>query len=192
VIVGGELTLQHLEITYNPATGITEVPLQLKSNGGALVVDDFGHQRVSTSELLNRWIVPLEKGFDFLTLPSGRQLQVPFDQLLVFATNLEPRHIVDEAFLRRIPYKIELFDPSENDFRMLFKQLAPRMGFAYDSDVIDYLIQRHYRDSSRRMRYCHPRDLMLQVKNLCEFQDRPLELSPKAFDLAVSNYFAGL
>ncbi len=192
VIVGGELTLQHLDITYNPATGITEAPLQMKSNGGALVVDDFGRQRVSTSELLNRWIVPLEKGFDYLTLPSGRQLQVPFDQLLVFATNLEPRHIVDEAFLRRIPYKIELFDPSENDFRMLFKQLAPKMGFVYSDDVIGYLIQRHYRDTGRRMRYCHPRDLMLQVKNLCEFQDRPLELTAKAFDLAISNYFAGL
>lgn len=192
VIVGGELTLAHLEMTYHPSTGITEAPVQLKSNCGALVVDDFGRQRVSTSELLNRWIVPLEKGYDFLTLPSGRQLQVPFDQILVFATNLEPRHIVDEAFLRRIPYKIEVFDPSEKEFRALFKQLAVEMGFAHDEDAIDYLVQKHYRSPRRPMRYCHARDLLMQVKNLCEFQDRPLELTSKAFDVAVANYFAGL
>ena len=192
VIVGGELTLEHLEITFNPATGITEAPLQMKSDGGALVVDDFGRQRVSTSELLNRWIVPLEKGYDFLTLPSGRQLQVPFDQLLVFATNLEPKHIVDEAFLRRIPYKIEVIDPTEKEFRMLFRQLSEAMGFIHSEEAVDYLIDRHFLDVRRPMRYCHARDLMLQVKNLCEFQDRPLELTPKAFDTAVCNYFAGL
>ncbi|HEX5103344.1 MAG TPA: AAA family ATPase, partial [Pirellulaceae bacterium] len=106
IVVGGELKLEHLEITNNPITGILESPVQLKSNGGALVVDDFGRQRCSTEELLNRWIVPLEKGHDFLSLPSGRQIEVPFDQLLIFSTNLEPHRLVDEAFLRRIPYKI--------------------------------------------------------------------------------------
>lgn len=192
VVVGGELTLDHLETTFNPATGITEAPLQLKSNGGALIIDDFGRQRISTSELLNRWIVPLEKGFDYLTMPSGRQLQAPFDQLLVFATNLEPKHIVDEAFLRRIPYKVEVFDPSVEDFKLLFRRICDEMGATRDDDAIDYLIEEHYQRGQRSMRYCHPRDLLLQVKNFCEFQDRPFQLSRKAFDVAVANYFAGL
>lgn len=192
VVVGGELTLDHLEITWQSSTGINESPLQLKSNGGALVVDDFGRQRISTTELLNRWIVPLEKGHDYLTLPSGRQIQIPFDPLLVFATNLEPREIVDEAFLRRIPYKIEVFDPSENEFRSLFERLSTEMGIRYRRDAVDYLIEKHFRSAGRSMRYCHPRDLLLQVRNICEFHDCPYELSNEAFDVAVFNYFAGL
>jgi len=192
VVTGGELTLDMLECKLNPATGINEAPLQLKSNGGALVIDDFGRQRMSTTELLNRWIVPLEKGHDYLTLRSGRHLEVPFAQLLVFSTNLDPRDIVDEAFLRRIPYKIEVFDPTEEEFRQLFLKLARKMGFEVDDRIVDFLLEKHYRKQKRPLRYCHSRDLLLQVKNLNEFHEFPMEVTEMALDVAAYNYFAGL
>ncbi|MBP85974.1 MAG: AAA family ATPase [Planctomycetaceae bacterium] len=165
VVAGGELTLEMLECGRNPATGINEAPLQMKSNGGALVIDDFGRQRITTTELLNGWIVPPEKAHDYLQLPSGRQIEVPFAQLLVFSTNLDPRQIVDEAFLRRIPYKVEVFDPSEADFKALFFRTADGHGFSYDPSVVDYLLEKHYRQADRPLRFCHARDILLQVKN---------------------------
>ena len=147
IIVGGELRLEQLEITNNPTTGILESPIQLKSNCGALVVDDFGRQRCSTSELLNRWIIPLEKGHDYLNLPSGRQIQAPFDQLLVFSTNLPPHKLVDEAFLRRIPYKIEVSDPSPREFRDLLKQWCGKLAIEYREDAVEYLLTKHFTDT---------------------------------------------
>ena len=192
IIVGGELRLEQLEITKNPLTGILESPVQLKSNGGALVVDDFGRQRCSTNELLNRWIIPLEKGHDYLSLPSGRQIQVPFDQLLIFSTNLEPQKLVDEAFLRRIPYKIEVSDPSPREFRDLMRQWCGKLGIQCQDEAVEQLLARHYGEKGRPLRYCHPRDLILQVKAYCEFHDQPLVLTTKALDVAVKNYFAGL
>jgi hypothetical protein len=192
VVVGGELTLEMLECHVNPTTGVNEAPIQLKSNGGALVVDDFGRQRISTTELLNRWIIPLEKGHDYITLPSGRHIQVPFAQLLVFSTNLDPRKIVDEAFLRRIPYKIEVFDPSEDEFRRLFATLATKMGFAFRPEITEHLLEKHYRQTGRPIRFCHPRDILQQVKNLCDFHGLKYELNETAIDVAAFNYFAGL
>jgi hypothetical protein len=192
VVVGGELTLEMLECHANPTTGVNEAPLQLKSNGGALVIDDFGRQRISTTELLNRWIIPLEKGHDYLTLPSGRHIQVPFAQLLVFSTNLDPRTIVDEAFLRRIPYKVEVFDPTEDEFRRLFTTLANRMEFHFRPEVIEHLLEKHFRQPGRAIRFCHPRDILQQVKNLCDFHGLRYELNETAVDLAAFNYFAGL
>ena len=128
IVVGGELTMDNLEVTLNTSTGISEAPMQLKSNCGTLVIDDFGRQRMTTDELLNRWIVPLEKRYDFLNLPNGKKIQVPFDQLIIFSTNLEPKELVDEAFLRRIPYKIEVLDPSEDEFRDLLKAHGAKAG----------------------------------------------------------------
>ncbi len=190
IIVGGELTMANLEVTVNTSTRISEAPLQLKSNCGTLVIDDFGRQRMSTDELLNRWIVPLEKRFDFLNLPNGKKIEVPFDQLIVFSTNLEPRELVDDAFLRRIPYKIDVLDPSEDEFRQLFKMICPKMGFEYREEEIEYLIHRHYRPARRPFRACQPRDLLLQIRNYCLFFQRPLQLSAENFDFAVENYFA--
>ncbi|MEX0819132.1 MAG: AAA family ATPase [Pirellulaceae bacterium] len=192
VVAGGELTLEMLECTRNPSTGINEAPLQMKSNCGALVIDDFGRQRISTTELLNRWIIPLEKGLDYLALPSGRHIEVPFAQLLVFSTNLDPAQIVDEAFLRRIPYKVEVFDPSEADFRALFCRMAAQWGFAFDPKIVDYVLEKHFRSSGRNLRFCHARDILLQVKNLCEFHEQAFELTERNIDVAVYNYFAGL
>jgi predicted ATPase with chaperone activity len=192
IIVGGELRMEQLEVTNNSATGIIESPVQMKANGGALVVDDFGRQRMSTAELLNRWIVPLEKGVDYLSLPSGRQIQVPFDPILIFSTNIEPHKLVDEAFLRRIPYKIEVLDPSADEFRNLVKSWCSKLKIQFHDEALEYLMIRHYGETGRAFRYCHPRDLLLQVKTFCEFHELPLELTTKVIDIAVKNYFAGL
>jgi hypothetical protein len=154
------------------------------------VIDDFGRQKMSTDELLNRWIVPLEKRYDYLNLPSGKKIQVPFDQLIIFSTNLEPKQLVDDAFLRRIPYKIEVVDPTEEEFRHLFELMCPKLGFEYRGEVVDHLIEKHYKAVSRRFRCCQPRDLLMQVKNFCLYQKQPLELTDAYFDFAVENYFA--
>ncbi len=190
IVVGGELTMSALEVTSNTTTNICEAPLQLKSNCGILVIDDFGRQRMSTDELLNRWIVPLEKRYDYLNLPNGKKVQVPFDQLIIFSTNLQPRDLVDDAFLRRIPYKIDVTDPTEEEFRELFAMMAPRLGFQYNVEAIDYLIDTHYRPTNRPFRCCQPRDLLLQIRNHCLYQDQPPQMTPEHFDFAVANYFA--
>ncbi|WP_442482432.1 AAA family ATPase [Aeoliella sp. SH292] len=192
VVVGGELTLAQLDTSYNAATGISEAPVHMKANGGALVIDDFGRQRVSSTDILNRLIVPLEKGFDFLNLASGRQIQVPFDMLFVLSTNLEPRDLVDEAFLRRIPYKIEVADPTEEEFRALFAMLAAKARFACTPQAIDYLIEAHYHRASRPMRFCHPRDLLRQIRNYCDVHELPAEVTNDCLDMAVENYFSAL
>jgi predicted ATPase with chaperone activity len=190
VIAGGELTMQELEVTQNLQTKICEAPLQLKSNCGTLVIDDFGRQTMPVDELLNRWIVPLEKRYDFLNLPSGKKIQVPFDQLIIFSTNLEPKDLVDGAFLRRIPYKIEVPDPTEEEFHALFALMAPLMGFEYDKDTVNYLIEKHYTPNERPFRACQPRDLLQQVRNFCAYKKQKKRLSREAFDFAVENYFS--
>jgi hypothetical protein len=190
IVVGGELTMDNLEITLSTTTGISEAPMQLKSNCGTLVIDDFGRQRMSTDELLNRWIVPLEKRHDYLNLANGKKIEVPFDQLVIFSTNLEPKDLVDEAFLRRIPYKIEVIDPSEQEFRGLFRMMAPKLGFDFNDEAVTYLIEKHYHAVGRRMRCCQPRDLLMQVRNMCLYESRPLSLDQDCIDFAVENYFA--
>jgi hypothetical protein len=193
VIAGGELTMNELEVRQNQTTKVCESPLQLKSNCGTFVIDDFGRQRMPVTELLNRWIVPLEKRYDFLNLPSGKKVQVPFDQLIIFSTNLEPKDLVDGAFLRRIPYKIEVLDPTEEEFRKLFSLVAPGQGFQMDReslDAIDYLIETHYKAKNRPFRSCQPRDLLLQVRNFCLYKSLPRRITPASFDFACDNYFS--
>jgi predicted ATPase with chaperone activity len=189
VIVGGELTLDCLEIRHDPRTNISEAPLQMKSNNGSLLIDDFGRQRMDPMDLLNRWIVPLEKRYDFLTLASGKKIQVPFDQLILFSTNLEPNDLVDEAFLRRIPYKINVPDPDEEEFHRLFELFAPVAGCEYHQEAVDHLLEKHYRPSNRPMRRCHPRDLLLQIRNYCRYLGQEMEMKSEYFDLVVENYF---
>jgi predicted ATPase with chaperone activity len=188
VVVGGELTMDSLEIRHN-RNGIGEAPLQMKSNCGSLLIDDFGRQRINHMELLNRWIVPLEKRYDFLTLSSGKKIQVPFDQLIIFSTNLDPKDLVDEAFLRRIPYKINVPDPDEGEFQRLFELYAPALGCTYSRDAVEHLLDKHYRPLRRALRRCHPRDLLMQVHNYCKYNALPMELRPEYFDLVVGNYF---
>lgn len=190
VVVGGELTMDNLELRHDPRSNIVEAPLQMKSNCGCLLIDDFGRQRIEPAQLLNRWIVPLEMRHDFLTLPTGKKLQVPFDQLVIFSTNLEPRELVDEAFLRRIPFKIEIGDPSEEEFHSLFRLYLKSFGCEYRREIIEDLLDRHYRQTKRRMRRCQPRDLLLQIRAYCNYVRRPMEIRTEYFDRAVKTYFA--
>jgi predicted ATPase with chaperone activity len=190
IVAGGELTMENLEIHYDPATKISEAPLQMKSNSGTFLIDDFGRQRMPPIELLNRWIVPLEKRYDFLTLANGKKIRVPFDQLILFSTNLEPKQLVDEAFLRRIPYKILAPDPTEPMFRQMFAIFAPKLGFRdVDESAINHLVETHYHRANRPFRCCQPRDLLLQVRNYCVYHGLELELRPEYFDFAAANYF---
>jgi len=189
VIAGGELTMDQLEVRFNATTKISEAPMQLKSNCGTLVIDDFGRQRMNPFELLNRWIVPLEKRFDFLSLANGQKIQVPFDQLLIFATNLEPRDLVDEAFLRRIPYKINVLDPSEDEFRELFRMMCRIVDVECKEELIDYVIEKHYRKAERPFRACQPRDLITLAKTQCEYIGQELELTEENLDFATDCYF---
>jgi predicted ATPase with chaperone activity len=188
VVVGGELTMDCLEIRHDPRANVSEAPLQMKSNCGCLLIDDFGRQRIEPAELLNRWIVPLENRQDFLTLSTGKKFQVPFEQLIIFSTNLEPSDLVDEAFLRRIPYKIEIDNPDEAEFHQLFELYCRTYGCQFQPEVVDYLVQTHYR-GKRPMRRCHPRDLLAQVRNYCAYNDLPLEMKPEYFDRVVESYF---
>ncbi len=189
VVVGGELTMDSLEIRHDTHSNVSEAPLQLKSNCGCLLVDDFGRQRIEPQELLNRWIVPLESRIDFLKLPSGKKIQVPFEQLIIFSTNLEPSALVDEAFLRRIPYKIEISDPSPEEFHNLFHLNCGRFECEYRAEVINYLLKVHFIEAKRRLRRCHPRDLLSQIKAFCTYNELPMEMRPEYFDRAVRSYF---
>ena len=189
VVVGGELTMDALEIRHDPKSNVSEAPLQLKSNCGSLLIDDFGRQRIDPMELLNRWIVPLETRHDFLTLSTGKKIQVPFEQLIIFSTNLEPKDLVDEAFLRRIPYKIEIGNPDRDEFHRLFRLYADTFGCDYNSEFVDDLIQRHYVTPGRPFRRCHPRDLLQQIRNYCAYSDLDLEMRPEYFDRVVKSYF---
>src|SRR4029077_3207664 len=151
--------------------------LQLKSNNGTFLIDDFGRQRMAPIELLNRWIVPLEKRYDFLCLPNGKKIRVPFDQLILFSTNLEPKQLVDEAFLRRIPYKINAADPTEEMFRQMFEIFAPKLGFpAVEKAAMYSLIDSHSLAVTRPFRCCQPRYLLPQIRNYCFYNDIPLVL----------------
>ena len=192
VVVGGELTMDSLEIRHDPNSNVSEASLQLKSNCGCLLVDDFGRQRIEPQELLNRWIVPLENRIDFLTLSSGKKIQVPFEQLIIFSTNLEPSDLVDEAFLRRIPYKIEIGDPSPKEFHVLFQIYCDKFKCEYRPEVVDYLLNTHFLSIGRRLRRCHPRDLLNQIRSFCVYNELPLELRPEYFDRVVKSYFTAV
>jgi Mg-chelatase subunit ChlI len=156
---------------------------------GTFVIDDFGRGNTKPKDLLNRWIFPLEKRIDFQTLPDGRKVQCPFDCLLVFSTNLEPRDLADEAFLRRIPYKLYVGDPLEDEFEMLVKVVAQKMQVSVDDRTIKYVIDKHYKLAKRPMRMCHPRDLLMQIKHLCEYERRQAVAGPKEWDRVIDNYF---
>jgi hypothetical protein len=189
VQVGGELTLDMLDLTFNPISKFYEAPIQLKANGGVFLVDDFGRQRIRPEDLLNRWIVPLENRFDYLTLHTGKKFQVPFDVLIVFATNLKPESLADEAFLRRIPYKVPVEDPSVEDFTRIFELNCKRRKLRFHQVMVAYLQRRHYAPLNRPLRACHPRDLLDQVAALCRYRGIEPVISRELLDAACSAYF---
>jgi hypothetical protein len=189
VVVGGELTLEMLDLTFNPISKFYEAPIQLKANGGVFVVDDFGRQRIPPRDLLNRWIVPLESRVDFLSLHTGRKFEVPFNVLIVFATNLKPQSLADEAFLRRIPYKILAKNPTFDEFCRIFELNCKRRGLVFDPVMVEYLERKYYKPRKIQMRSCHPRDLISQVVDICRYTNRDPVITRELLDLACGNYF---
>jgi hypothetical protein len=189
VVVGGELTLEMLDLTFNPIAKFYEAPIQWKANGGVFVVDDFGRQRIPPRDLLNRWIVPLESRVDFLTLHTGRKFEIPFNVLIVFATNLKPESLADEAFLRRIPYKILAKDPTLDEYCRIFEMNCRRRGLAFDPVMVEYLNRKYYQPRGLQMRSCHPRDLVEQVVDMCRYQNREPVITRELLDAACGSYF---
>jgi hypothetical protein len=189
VVVGGELTLEMLDLTFNPISKFYEAPIQLKANGGVFVVDDFGRQRIPPRDLLNRWIVPLESRVDFLTLHTGRKFETPFNVLIIFATNLKPESLADEAFLRRIPYKIMAKNPSLDEFCQIFELNCRRRHIAFDPVLVEYLNRKYYQPRRLQMRACHPRDLVEQVVDRCRYQGREVAITRELLDAACASYF---
>jgi hypothetical protein len=189
VMVGGELTLEMLDLTFNSLSKFYEAPIQLKANGGVFLVDDFGRQRVRPQELLNRWIVPLESRVDFLTLHTGRKFEVPFNVLIVFATNLKPESLADEAFLRRIPYKILAKNPTMEEYCRIFEMNCKRRGLTFDPVMVEYLHRKYYQPRKLQMRACHPRDLIEQVVDRCRYNNREPLITRELLDAACASYF---
>ena len=189
VVVGGELTLEMLDLTFNPISKFYEAPIQLKANGGVFVVDDFGRQRIPPRDLLNRWIVPLESRVDFLTLHTGRKFEVPFNVLIVFATNLKPQTLADEAFLRRIPYKILAKNPTIDEYCRIFELNCKRKGLVFDAVMVEYLDRKYYKPRKIQMRSCHPRDLISQVVDICRYTNREPVITRELLDSACASYF---
>jgi predicted ATPase with chaperone activity len=192
VVTGGELTLESLDLNWDNTKKYYEAPLQMKANGGMFLIDDFGRQKIRPRDLLNRWIVPLEKRFDYLTLQTGNVIQIPFDMLIIFATNLEPQDLVDEAFLRRIRHKIDIQDPTFNEYREIFKRVAQSKGIDYDEHILTYLLQDYYVKSNRRLRACHPRDILDHLTDIARFQGKPPQLTKDLIDQACEGYFVDL
>ena len=189
VTVGGELTLDMLDLAYKPSLNYFEAPLQLKANNGVFIVDDFGRQQISPQELLNRWIIPLETRQDFLRLRTGQKFAVPFDQFIIFATNLEPRSLVDDAFLRRLRSKVKLDYVNRPQFAEIFQLYCDQYHMAFDPEAVEYLLTRYYDDGKRPMTACHPRDLLEQILDYCRFYQLPPRLTPENLDRACHSYF---
>jgi predicted ATPase with chaperone activity len=192
IIAGGELTLESLDLSWDDIRKYYEAPLQMKANGGMFLIDDFGRQQIRPRDLLNRWIVPLEKRFDYLTLQTGNVIEIPFDMLIIFATNLEPRDLVDEAFLRRIRHKIDIQDPSFDDYREIFRRVAQSKDINYSGQMLNYLLQEYYVKPGRQLRSCHPRDILDHITDIARFQDISPQLTRELIDQACLSYFVEL
>lgn len=189
VVVGGELTLEALDLTWNTTSRYYEAPFQVKACCGMMLIDDFGRQKVHPTDLLNRWIVPLEKRIDFLTLTTGKKFEMPFELLVIFSTNLDPAKLVDEAFLRRIRYKLEIPNPSERIFRGIFRKECQKQGVRFDPASLEHLVQKYYLHTGRAFRGCHPRDILQLIVDLCKFAQLEPALSRKVLEQAAESYF---
>jgi predicted ATPase with chaperone activity len=189
VFSGGELSLEMLDLIFNPREGFYQAPLQMKANGGVFILDDFGRQLVQPRDLLNRWIVPLDKGHDFLTLHTGRKFPVPFRTLVIFATNLRPHDLVDEAFLRRIRYKIAMGDPTREEYREIFRRECERHGVEGGDWAVEYLFKEYYERQGLPPRCCHPRDLLEKVVDSARFQGVTPSLDAETLDRVCDSYF---
>jgi len=181
--------MESLDLRFDPISKFYEAPLQLKANGGMLLIDDFGRQQVSPRDLLNRWIVPLESFIDFLRLQSGQTIVVPFRQLIVFSTNLDPNELVDDAFLRRIHMKIGVIPPSYQLFFQIFKKTAKDLGIPFEKDAFIHLLSRWYKQTGRPLQAVHPRDILNILKAICEYTNEEPRMTSALMDEACENYF---
>jgi hypothetical protein len=189
VITGGELTLEGLGLVYNNDSKMYEAPFQMKANCGIFLIDDFGRQQVRVFDLLNRWIVPLEKRYDFLTTVTGKKLQIPFDQLIMFSTNLDPNDLGDDALLRRIKFKFEIIDPTEEQWRAIWKIMCRVLKVQYDDKGLDYLLAKWYKPDARPLRMCQPRDILLQMISIAKYNMETVTLNADLLDAACATYF---
>jgi hypothetical protein len=189
VMVGGELTLEALDLAYSDTAGFYTAPVQARANGGVLVIDDFGRQHCSPRDLLNRWIVPLESRVDFLTLQTGQKFDLPFMVLVVFATNIRPAELVDEAFLRRIHYKVFCESPTKADFIQIFENFCRQRHLHYDPSLVEQLLTGYFRPRGIQMRGCHPRDLIEQALAHAEYVGEPPRLTLDLLEAACAGYF---
>jgi predicted ATPase with chaperone activity len=189
VVVGGELKMEALDLRMDPLAKIYEAPLQLKANGGIFLIDDFGRQQVSPADLLNRWIVPLENGMDYLRLRTGQTIVVPFRTLIVFSTNLDPYKLADDAFFRRIQMKVGIFNPDKERFRTIFQRVCAQMAWPFREESFNHLIDVWYNKPGRPYQSVHPRDLLKIVQALCEYTDCAPSLTPDLLDEACAIYF---
>jgi predicted ATPase with chaperone activity len=190
IIAGGELTLEVLDLIWNDTSRYYEAPLQLKANGGMLIIDDFGRQRVEPRELLNRWIVPLEEKIDYLTFHTGKKFPIPFEAFIVFATNLSPKSLVDEAFLRRIGHKMGISGPDEAQFRQVFERVCSAQDVVFDETTFQHLIRQYYVGAGRSLSACHPRDLVKHIRNFADYRDEAATMTIDLMDKAARAYFA--
>lgn len=188
VVVGGELTLENADLTWSESAKFYEAPFQIKSNGGTLVIDDFGRQRVSPQDLLNRWIVPLERRVDYLALHTGKKIEVPFEQLVVFSTNLDEKDLADQAFLRRMGYRARVEPPTPAAYCEIFRRQAYTRGIKCEQPILDHILNK-YRIERKMMKGCEPRDLLDRATDICLFEGQPLALTPQVIDVAWRNYF---
>ena len=188
IMVGGELTLASTDLVWSETAKFYEAPFQLKSNGGTLVIDDFGRQQVAPQDLLNRWTLPLERRIDFLTLHNGQKIEVPFEQLVVFSTNLNENELVDEAFLRRMGYRARIEPPTIEAYVEIFKRAAGQRGIAFEQTSIDHVLRKYERER-RIMKACEPRDLLNRINDICVFEGIEPRLTPELIDVAWRNYF---
>jgi predicted ATPase with chaperone activity len=188
IVVGGELTIDALDLSYSRTLRYHEAPTHMKSNGGILLIDDFGRQRLEPEQLLNRWIVPLEYQVDYLTLHTGQKIVIPFRQMVMFATNLDPAAVTDPAFLRRMGYRLDVARPSPERYAEIFTKYATRAGTAADPALIARILAR-YQTEQRELRGCEPRDLIERSRDLCRFRGEPFMLNDEGLDIAWTSYF---
>jgi predicted ATPase with chaperone activity len=189
VFTGGELTLEMLDLSFNEISKFYEAPFQVKANGGVFLIDDFGRQLVRPKDLLNRWIVPLEKRVDYLTLHTGKKFELPFDALIIFSTNLRPQELVDEAFFRRIRYKIHFNNPTMEEYKEIFKNYCRGKDIAYNPIIVDYVQSEYYRKYNIEVRCCHPRDIIEQVIDIARYLNVAPALTKELIDSACNSYF---
>lgn len=192
IMTGGELTLRMLDLDFNDISKFYEAPLQMKANNGLFIVDDFGRQQMEPHSLLNRWIVPLERRTDFMTLHTGMKFEIPFDQLVIFSTNIEPKKLVDEAFLRRIRYKIKIDHPSPEEYEAIFRRVCEHNGMKFLKSVFDYLMDNYYKRLDIKLNACHPRDIIDQIVDDAHYYNHSPRLTMEGIDAAWKNYFVDM